>query len=86
MPCVDLGDTLEDEPIRWNTWTRVYNVVIEGEAKAIPRPLRLCCAAVRPGDPVQVTEGNVVIEGVVVEIYNATIIVRANTHRVFQGA
>jgi hypothetical protein len=69
-----LGD--DDEPIRWNTWTRVHNVHIEGEPKAVPRPLRLCGPAVRPGDPEQVIEGQRVIEGVVVEIYNATIIVR----------
>ena len=74
---MDLSDTLEDEPIRWNTWTRAHNVHIEGEPKPVPRPLRLCCPAVRPGDRVQVIEDTRVIEGVVVEIYNATVIVRS---------
>ena len=78
---MDLFDALEDEPTRFNDWTRVHNVHIEGEAKAVPHPLRLCCPAVRPGDPVQVIDGCRVIEGVVVEIYNATIIVKTTASR-----
>jgi len=66
----------ENPPIRWNLWTRVHKVLIEGEPKASPRPLRLCCPAVRPGDPVQVIDGRRLIDGVVVEISNATIIVK----------
>ena len=73
---MDEAFALEDEPLRWNSWTRVHNVHIEGERKSVPRPLRLCCPAVRPGDPVQVIEGVVVRECVILEIFNATIIVR----------
>ena len=49
-------------------------------------PVRYASAArlCGPATPVQVIEGKRVVEAVVVEIYNATIIVRANTHRVLQ--
>ena len=53
---------LADLP-RWNTWTRVSPVQFAGEERPIPRAVRLCCAAARVGDPVQILEGNRMTEG-----------------------
>ena len=64
------------QPVHGNTWTRVHTVHVQDEPKPVARPLRLCCPAIRPGDPVQVLQGERVIDGVIVDIYNATIIVR----------
>ena len=42
---------------RWNSWFRVSPVQFENEEHPVPRGVRLCCAAARPGDPVQIIEG-----------------------------
>jgi hypothetical protein len=42
-------DAADEVPIRWNPWTIVQPVLFEGEERAVPRKIRLCCAAARVG-------------------------------------
>lgn len=43
---------------RWNDWVCWQYVRFEGEERAVPRGVRLACAAARVGDPVRITESN----------------------------
>jgi len=54
---------VEPPPPRWNSWFRVSPVQFEGEDRAIPRGVRLCCPAVRAGDPVQIIEAHRITSG-----------------------
>jgi hypothetical protein len=63
----DLKSDLIDLP-RWNSWFRVSPVQFEGEERPIPRGVRLCCAAARPGDRVQIIEGKRVIDARLVQV------------------
>ena len=69
-------DNFESElidPPRWNSWFRVSPVQFEGETHPTPRGVRLCCAAARAGDPVQIIEGNRVIAARLVQVANSII-------------
>jgi hypothetical protein len=58
---MDIFDSeLADSP-RWNDWIRVSPVQFEGEERPVPRGVRLCCPAARPGDPVQIIDGKRII-------------------------
>jgi hypothetical protein len=63
----DFHSQLTDAP-RWNPWIRVSPVQFEGEERPIPRGVRLCCAAARAGDPVQIIEGRRVISARLVRV------------------
>jgi hypothetical protein len=54
----DLSWEAPDHP-RWNSWIRVSPVQFEGENRRIPRGVRLCSAAARAGDPVQIIEWSI---------------------------
>jgi hypothetical protein len=60
-------DPRDDEP-RWNTWTIVQPVQLEGEERPSPRTVRLCCAASRVGDRVEVTVRGRSVEGWIVRV------------------
>jgi len=60
----------------WNSWTRVQPVQFEGEERAVPRAVRLCCAASRVGDPVQIIEGKQTVPGVIVAVAHSILHVR----------
>ena len=63
----DFNSGLIDPP-RWNSWFRVSPVQFEGEDRPTPRGVRLCCAAARAGDPVQIIEGTRTISGRLVRV------------------
>jgi hypothetical protein len=60
---------------RWNPWTRVMPIWIDGESKAVPRAIRLCGPSCRPGDPVQVIDGRSIIEGRIARIESSVLFV-----------
>ena len=60
-------------PPRWNAWFRVSPVQFEGEDHPIPRGVRLCCAAARAGDRVQIIEGKRVIAARLVRVANSVL-------------
>jgi hypothetical protein len=66
----DFGSELVSPP-RWNAWFRVSPVQFEGEDHPIPRGVRLCCAAARAGDPVQIIEGKRVTAARLVRVANS---------------
>jgi sRNA-binding protein len=61
-------ESIDEAPTRWNPWTIVQPVQFEGEERAVPRTVRLCCAAARVGDPVQITQGKQCMDGIIVEV------------------
>ena len=64
------------ELLRWNAWTIVQPVQFEGEGQAVPRKVRLSCAAARVGDPVQITEGQQIMEGLITAVAHSILRVR----------
>ena len=61
---------------RWNDFARVYPVRLEGEDLPRARTLRLACPRC-VGDPVQVTTGNALVTGEIVDVVSAVIVVRS---------
>ena len=66
-------DSEEPDPPRWNSWFRVSPVQFEGEERPIPRGVRLCCPAARPGDPVQIVDAKRTISGRLVRIAHSVL-------------
>ena len=56
---------ITDQRVRWNDWSRVYPVQFDNEQALRPRSVRLACAAMRKGDPVQIIEGPQTTTGVI---------------------
>jgi hypothetical protein len=69
MVRVRFGDELD--VVRWNSWTRVSPVQFGGEEKPKLRAVRLCCAAARPADSVQIIEGEKVVNGTILAVANS---------------
>jgi hypothetical protein len=72
---------IRDEPVRWNNWSRVYPVQFEDEQVSRPRGVRLACAAMRKGDPVQIIEGLQTTTGVIAGIISSVVHV-TTTHTI----
>lgn len=68
-----LSEPSGEERPRWNDWSRVYSVQFDNEQASQPRAVRLACAAMRTGDPVQIIERGRTTTGTIAGIISSVV-------------